>query len=103
MSFNWELFETRGLSKITMPRCSAVCAYYTPVASRPNLTILLNATVSRIIWENETYNGKISASAVEFIQGGKILTVPVERETIVTGGTIGTPKILELSGIGNST
>ncbi|KAF8468031.1 alcohol oxidase [Gautieria morchelliformis] len=84
-------------------RCSAACAYYTPVASRPNLTVLLNATVSRIIWANTTDYGKLTASAVEFFQGNKSLTVSVEREAIVTAGTIGSPKILELSGVGNRT
>ena len=43
------------------------------------------------------------ASAVEFIQGGKTLTVPVKREAVLSAGTIGTPKILELSGVGNTT
>lgn len=84
-------------------RCSAVCAYYTPVASRPNLTVLLNATVSRIIWGNNTDDDKLTASSVEFVQDGKSLTISVEREAIIAAGTIGSPKVLELSGIGNST
>jgi len=73
------------------------------VASRPNLTVFLNATVSRIIWDNSIHNGKVTTSAVEFTQGGKILTAPVKREAIVVAGTIGSPKVLELSGVGNST
>lgn len=45
----------------------------------------------------------MTASAVEFIQCGKTFTIPVKREAILAAGTVGTPKILELSGIGNST
>ncbi|KIJ41961.1 GMC oxidoreductase [Sphaerobolus stellatus SS14] len=84
-------------------RCSAACAYYTPVASRPNLAVFLNATATRIIWANNTKAGKIIASGVEFLQGGQTTVISVEREVVLSAGTIGTPKVLELSGVGNST
>jgi len=84
-------------------RCSAACAYFTPVASRPNLTVILNAAVSRIVWKNITSSGNIIAAGVEYIQGGQTFVVSVEREVVVSAGTIGTPKVLELSGVGNTT
>jgi choline dehydrogenase-like flavoprotein len=81
-------------------RCSAACAHYTPFASRPNYTVLQNATVVRITWDKAT---KGKAIGVEYIQNGRRLTVSVGREVILAAGTIGSPKVLELSGVGNST
>ena len=83
-------------------RCSAACAYYTPFADRPNLTVILNATVSRILWGNNT-EGLAKAVAVEYIANNQTLTASVEKEVIVSAGSIGSPKILELSGVGNAT
>ncbi|KAF9489184.1 alcohol oxidase [Pleurotus eryngii] len=92
-------------------RCSATCAYYTPFASRPNLNVITNATVTRIVWDIPSpgsYSGKgqrnLRAIAVEFVQTGSngIESVTVRREAVVSAGTIGTPKVFELSGIGNS-
>lgn len=84
-------------------RCSAACAYYTPFSDRPNFTVILNATASRIIWKGG--NSKLArASAVEYITSdGAILQAPVGKEVIVSAGTIGSPKFLELSGVGNAT
>lgn len=84
-------------------RCSAACAYYTPFANEPNFTVLTNATVARIIWAKTTTQSPIHAVAVEFMANGQTLTVPVSREVIVAAGTIGSPKVVELSGVGNST
>ncbi|KAF7329454.1 Alcohol oxidase [Mycena kentingensis (nom. inval.)] len=87
-------------------RCSAACAYYTPFASRPNLAVFTNATVSRIIWAVPKKPGdNLIASAVEYISSdtNQTLTVGVGKEVIVSAGTIGSPKVLELSGVGNST
>lgn len=84
-------------------RCSAACAYYTPFSDRPNFTVILNATASRIIWKDS--NSKLArAAAVEYIaSNGAIIQAPVGKEVIVTAGTIGSPKFLELSGVGNAT
>lgn len=84
-------------------RCSAACAYYTPFSDRPNFTVFLNATASRIIWKDS--NNKLAqAAAVEYITNdGAILRAFVGKEVIVTAGTIGSPKFLELSGVGNAT
>lgn len=95
--------SANSLDAANNTRCSAACAYFTPVASRPNLAVFLNSTVTRIIWNTTKQGGKLSASAVEYLQNGQTFTVPVEKEVIVSAGTIGSPKVLELSGIGNST
>ncbi|KAJ7627389.1 alcohol oxidase [Roridomyces roridus] len=86
-------------------RCSAACAYYTPFADRENLVVITNATVSRILWANSSAQGKLVASGVEFIltSSNETQTVGVSKEVVVSAGTIGSPKVLELSGVGNST
>ncbi|KAJ6600307.1 alcohol oxidase [Mycena vulgaris] len=86
-------------------RCSAACAYYTPFASRPNLILITNATVSRILWAefNGDANSMLTASGVEYILNEQTQTVDVSKEVILSAGAIGSPKILELSGVGNST
>ncbi|KLO09498.1 alcohol oxidase [Schizopora paradoxa] len=87
-------------------RCDAVCAYVTPFTNRTNFDIITNATVSRIIWSNDTSkdDGLVRAVQVEYILANETTArIPVGREVIVSAGTVGTPKVLELSGIGNST
>jgi len=62
--------------------------------------------VSRILWDtNSTTNGtSAKAVAVEYVaSNGTTLQASVEREVIVSAGTIGSPKVLELSGVGNAT
>ncbi|KAJ7122424.1 alcohol oxidase [Mycena epipterygia] len=84
-------------------RCSAACAYYTPFASRPNLVVITNATVSRILWAKSGANSALTASGVEYLVNNKTQTINVSKEVILSAGTVGSPKVLELSGVGNST
>jgi hypothetical protein len=84
-------------------RCSAACAYYTPFADQPNFTVLTNATVTRILFSKTLVGGKIRATAVEYVSNGQTHQAPIAREVIVSAGTIGTPKVMELSGVGNAT
>ncbi|KAJ6616015.1 alcohol oxidase [Mycena sp. CBHHK59/15] len=85
-------------------RCSAACAYYTPFADRPNLVVITNATVSRILWAPFTpgENSNLTATGVEYILNNQTQTISVSKEVILSAGTIGSPKVLELSGVGNS-
>ncbi|KAJ8508036.1 hypothetical protein ONZ45_g9651 [Pleurotus djamor] len=92
-------------------RCSAVCAYYTPFSSRPNLHVITNATASRIIWDDSHHSQGLNERAkslravgVEYFVSGsqQKKSISVLREVVVSAGTIGTPKILELSGVGNA-
>lgn len=60
--------------------------------------MFLNSTVTRILWSREE---KGRASEVEYVNDNRTLTIAVGKEVIVSAGTIGSPKILELSGVGN--
>ncbi|KAF7323789.1 hypothetical protein MKEN_00600000 [Mycena kentingensis (nom. inval.)] len=78
-------------------RVSSETAYLTPdVLRRPNLTVAINASVTKVL-----FNGK-RAVGVEFANGPATprYTVRARKEIIVAGGAIHTPHILMLSGVG---
>ena len=75
-------------------RSSAVSAYLAPVRGRANLTVRLDVMATRIVVER----GR--AVGVEIIEKGDRKIIRAEREVVVTSGTIGSPKLLMLSGIG---
>ncbi|KAK7046421.1 L-sorbose 1-dehydrogenase [Favolaschia claudopus] len=79
-------------------------SYYRPNAGRKNLQVILNSTVSRIIWaKSKSKSGKAVATGVEYVNSaGKKVTVSGNR-VIMSGGVFGTPQVLELSGVGNPT
>ncbi|GII79910.1 putative GMC-type oxidoreductase [Sphaerisporangium rufum] len=74
-------------------RWSAADAYLRPAMSRPNLTVLTAAHARRILLDED---GR--ATGVEFGAGRR---ATASREVIVSAGTIGSPRLLMLSGIGD--
>ncbi|RAL12634.1 GMC family oxidoreductase [Aspergillus homomorphus CBS 101889] len=84
-------------------REDAARAYYWPVASRPNLHLLLNTFANRIVWRGEARKGDVTAAGVEFSSANGTTTVVTARqEVIISAGSLKSPGILELSGIGNA-
>jgi choline dehydrogenase len=77
-------------------RWSATNAFLRPAMDRPNLTVLTHAVVKRLRFEGG------NATGVEFVRGGEALYAEAKRETILSAGAIGTPQLLQLSGIGNA-
>ena len=76
-------------------RYSAARAYLHPVMNRENLTVLTGATTNRVILDGKT------AIGVEYVRNKKSHSV-YGKEIISCGGAINSPKLLQLSGIGNS-
>ncbi|KAK7463003.1 hypothetical protein VKT23_007585 [Stygiomarasmius scandens] len=77
-------------------------AYLTPNLSANNLTVLSNATATRLVLK--TSNSLVKATGVEFISpDGTSYTAKVHShgEVILSAGTMRTPQLLELSGIGD--
>ncbi|GAA5883723.1 hypothetical protein JCM16303_004791 [Sporobolomyces ruberrimus] len=71
------------------------------------LTVITGAQVTKINWQSEkTSNGNIVASGVSFVPTGsnstEALTINVSREVVLSAGSIQTPQLLELSGVGNT-
>ncbi len=76
-------------------RWSSASAFLTPILSRSNLTLITKANVNRIILENK------KATGIEYQKGKKIVTAHAKKEIVLSAGTIKSPHILQLSGIGD--
>ena len=76
-------------------RASAARSYLRPAMRRPNLQVVTNALVHRVLLDGRR------ATGVEFSRGGVVERVAADREVIVSAGAIGSPHVLQLSGIGD--
>ncbi|KAL4233996.1 hypothetical protein ACF0H5_005651 [Mactra antiquata] len=91
--------EQIGVSKMQVnvregSRASTVREYLRAAMERPNLHVVTNAHVTKVIVENQI------ATGVRYIQNGAEKMIKVRREVIVSAGSIGSPQLLMLSGIG---
>ena len=77
-------------------RWSATNAFLRPVMHRPNLTVMTHAAVSKL-----RMAGK-AAQGVEFTHRNGHFFAEAKRETILAAGAIGSPQLLQLSGVGNA-
>ncbi|MCB1638842.1 MAG: GMC family oxidoreductase N-terminal domain-containing protein, partial [Thiothrix sp.] len=75
-------------------RCSTSNAYLRPALSRTNLTLASGVRAHRLLWEGQTAQG------VAYEQHGTLKQAFAEREVILAAGSIGSPQLLQLSGIG---
>jgi choline dehydrogenase-like flavoprotein len=75
-------------------RVSSAKAFLRPAAGRRNLRIETGAQVRRLLIEEQ------SARGVEYVQGGTQRVVRARREVVLAAGSVGSPHILELSGVG---
>lgn len=82
-------------------RSHAARAYYEPNADRPNLFLMMHALVSKI--ELDNIGSDARATGVQFIIDGVTHRLEAKNEVIICGGTINSPQLLELSGIGSPT
>jgi len=73
-------------------------AFLKPVMHRSNLAVLTGAHATRVILESR--DGRPRACAVEARVDGETRTVRARREVILATGAIGSPQLLQLSGIG---
>ncbi len=89
-------FTTNHNKSLLKLRCSAAKGYLNPVKKRNNLKIITEAHVQKI-----NFDGK-KAESVSFFQGDKVVTVKARREIILSAGSIGSPHILQVSGVGDS-
>jgi len=77
-------------------RVSAVRAFLRPALSRPNLTLLLNTKVVKLNFKGTRCVG------VKLRTDGAVKDVAADKEVILAAGTINSPKILMLSGVGEA-
>ena len=89
--------EGIGMSQVTIAkgrRQSTAFCYLDPARGRPNLTIAAGALAQTLVLEGKRCVG------VRYSQGGQLREARATREVIVSSGSINSPKLLELSGIG---
>jgi choline dehydrogenase len=92
-------YRQEGMSKMDMTvkggvRCSTANAYLKPVMHRSNLTVITHALTKRVILEGK------KAVGIEFENKGSTKQVMANREVILSAGSIGSPHIMQMSGIG---
>src|SRR5271167_827190 len=77
-----------------MRRCSAAVAYLRPALKRPNLRVEIRALAHRVLFEGKR------AVGLEYSQDGIVHKARGRREVLLAGGSINSPQLLQLSGIG---
>ena len=82
-------------------RCYSATAYYLPNFSRENLVVLTEAVVNKVVLEKDTMQNEWIAKGVVFTSSGESYTVRASHEVILSAGSVQSPQLLELSGIGN--
>ncbi|HEX7217827.1 MAG TPA: GMC family oxidoreductase N-terminal domain-containing protein [Burkholderiales bacterium] len=75
-------------------RWSATNAFLRPALHRPNLTVMTHASVLKLNFEQKRCKG------LDFVHRNERISVEAKRETILAAGAIGSPQLLQLSGIG---
>jgi choline dehydrogenase len=76
-------------------RHSTALAYLDPARKRKNLTIITKALINKVLFEGK------KAIGVEYQQGNQTLSVYAHKEVILSAGSIGSPTLLQHSGIGS--
>jgi choline dehydrogenase len=94
-NFGSSYFEVNQRSGI---RCSAATAFLKPAMKRDNLTVVTQSQVRRLLFKEGT--GDPVCRGVFFERLGVKEKVFARKEVILCAGAVGSPQILELSGIG---
>ncbi|HZY15109.1 MAG TPA: GMC family oxidoreductase N-terminal domain-containing protein [Ramlibacter sp.] len=68
-------------------------------ASRPNFTLWTEAQVTRLLFAPGA-DGRPRCTGAEVWKGGQMVQVQASRETLLTSGSINSPQLLQLSGVG---
>jgi choline dehydrogenase len=90
----FEVNQRRGI------RLNTAKAFLRPASQRPNLTIMTGCHVEKLLIEAGE-EGAV-CRGVQFTGGGRAFTATARRETLLAAGAIGSPTILQLSGIGSA-
>jgi choline dehydrogenase len=86
----FEVTQRRGV------RWNAVRAFLRPALKRPNLRVVTGALIDRLSFEGSRVTG------IEFSLSGEPMLASARIETVLAAGSIGSPTILQRSGIGDT-
>ena len=76
-------------------------AFLRPIKHRSNLTTWTNAHVKKLNIERDS-NGALRCTGAEIVRNGELVSVNAAREVVLSAGAIGSPHILQHSGIGSA-
>ncbi|MCO4876212.1 GMC family oxidoreductase N-terminal domain-containing protein [Paraburkholderia caribensis] len=98
--FNGAQFEGAGIYDVNTrngQRSSSSFEYLHPVLDRKNLTVEREVLVTQVL-----FDAKRRATGVVVKQNGSARQFTASREVILSAGAVDTPKLLQLSGVGDS-
>lgn len=84
-------FNIRGGRRVTTAK-----AFLRPAMNRPNLRVIVDALVARVVIEDGLAKG------VEFFKNGGVRRALATREVVLSAGSFNSPKLLMLSGLGDA-
>ena len=96
--YNGEFQEGFGPMHMTVSggeRESTARAYLKPVLNRPNLTLVTHARAHRVVLDRKRATGVVVSAK------NRTTTYTATKEVILSAGSIASPVLLQLSGIGN--
>lgn len=88
-----------SIDPTTKDRSYSASAYYQPCKNRGKSVLLTGAYVEKILFDQD---GGVRPVGVQYSHDGITKTVSATKEVVLAAGTFQSPKILELSGIGDS-
>jgi choline dehydrogenase len=80
-------------------RASTSNAYLRRAMQRPNLTLKTGVLSHKVLFESNKAEGK-KAVGIEFSKKGQVSQVHASKEVILSAGSVGSPQLLQLSGVG---
>ncbi|GAB1526929.1 hypothetical protein RhiTH_010103 [Rhizoctonia solani] len=92
-----------SVNRTTGKRSYSASTYYAYSAQRSNLVVLTGGQATKINFSNKTISENHVATGVSFVSDSDAYTVNARKEVILSAGSLQSPQLLELSGIGNST
>ncbi|CAH0031882.1 unnamed protein product [Clonostachys rhizophaga] len=84
----------------TKTRSYAASAYGAPLKARPNVRVITGILAQKILFDKS--DAGLNATGVEAVLDGQVQTFHASKEVILAAGVFNTPKLLEISGIGQS-
>lgn len=106
---NGDSFSGQAYGALTNPDCIhagtrqrsyAASAYLEPARARENLTVLTQAAVDKILFSRS--GSEPVAEAVQYTKDGETKTVAARKDIVLAAGAINSPRLLELSGVGDA-
>ncbi|KAE8137964.1 hypothetical protein BDV38DRAFT_82350 [Aspergillus pseudotamarii] len=96
----WNMICT--VDPISQTRSYSATAYYQPIAERSNLILLTEAMVTKVLIEKDGNADQWVATGVDILCDDKQREIYAAREVILSAGSVQSPQLLELSGVGNA-